>query len=126
MKGFVHFQGQGTGVKGKERRKGKDKECFRAIKGKFPHTLHPGENSITSKLVEKNYRRSNKKPRAQQFKMYFLRGKPPPLPLLHTKLTAWQLHNCFQHSVAPSRARLTSADPPSQGKTVTEISAFTN
>lgn len=32
----MHFQGQGTGVKGKERRKGKDKECFRVIKGKFP------------------------------------------------------------------------------------------
>lgn len=105
--------------------KGKDKECFRIIKGKFPYILHPGENSITSKLVEKNYRRSKNNPRAQQSKMYFLRGKTPPLLMCcytpssqHSNYT-----NCFQHSVAPSRARLTSAEPPSQDR---QINASTN
>lgn len=64
----------------KGRRGGKvKKKSFGIIKSKFPYILHPGENTITSKLVEKNYRRSNKKPRAQQSKMYFLRGKKPPL-----------------------------------------------
>lgn len=108
------------GEKGRRGRKGKDKECFRITKGKFPYILHPGENSITSKLVEKNYRRSNKKP----IQNVFFERKNIPLTdmLLHTKFTAWQLHNCFQHSAAPSRARLTPAQPPSQGKTLTDKS----
>lgn len=46
------------GEKGKRGGKGKDKECFKIIKGKFPYILHPGENS----LLQSWWRRTTEDP----------------------------------------------------------------
>lgn len=116
----VHFEGPGIGGKGKER------ECFRTYKKTSFPTSCTHENSMTWELLEKNYWRSSTKSRAKQSKMYFLRKKKITNLLLDIKLhfIPWQLHNCLQHSLVPSRARLPSAKSPSQGKMLTDKPAL--
>lgn len=106
--------------------KGKEKEYFRIIKSKFPYILHPRREFHDFKADGEELQKNQYKTQSTTMQNVLFEGKNTTLTdvLLDTKLhfTAWQLHNCFQHSVAPSRARLTSAEPPLQSKTLTDKS----